>query len=98
MVEALVAVSDIPPTVLSWDEVPGVQPMCTIDDAVEAESIILNDPIVAKLVKERYGVTDVKKQLVADPWYYGARTGRSLASNARAVHDMHARHMTPLMH
>lgn len=49
--------------------------MCTIDDAVEAESIVLNDPIIAKLVKERYGVTNVKEQLIADPWYYGARTG-----------------------
>ena len=56
-------------------QTPGVQPMCSIDDAVEAESIILNDPVIIKLVKERYGVTDVKTQLVADPWYYGARTG-----------------------
>ena len=56
-------------------QVPGVQPMCTIDDALEAEAIILNDPVVAKLVKQRYGITDVKTQLVADPWYYGARTG-----------------------
>ena len=49
--------------------------MCSIDDAVEAESIILNDPVIIKMVKERYGVTDVQTQLVADPWYYGARTG-----------------------
>jgi len=49
--------------------------MCTIDDALDCEAIILNDPIVAKLVLERYGITDVKNQLVADPWYYGARTG-----------------------
>lgn len=55
-------------------QVPGVQPMCTIDDALEAEAIILNDPVIAQLVKERYNITDVKNQLVADPWYYGART------------------------
>lgn len=49
--------------------------MCTIDDALEAEAIILRDPIIARLVKQRYGVTNVREQLVADPWYYGARTG-----------------------
>ena len=43
--------------------------MCTIDDALEAEEIILQDPIIARLVKERYGVTNVQEQLVADPWY-----------------------------
>lgn len=49
--------------------------MCTIDDALDAEAVVHGDPIIAKLVKERYGVTDPKKQLVADPWYYGARRG-----------------------
>ena len=56
-------------------QIEGVQPMCTIDDALEAESIVHADPLVAKIVKERYGITDVKSQLVADPWYYGARRG-----------------------
>ena len=51
--------------------------MCTIDDALDAEAIVHADPLVAKIVKERYGVTDVKTQLVADPWYYGARQGPS---------------------
>ena len=52
--------------------------MCTIDDAVEAEQIVLIDPVIADLVRERYGVTDVQKQLVADPWYYGARLGAAV--------------------
>ena len=59
--------------------------MCTIDDALEAESIILNDPIIAKLVKERYGITDVKSQLVADPWYYGARNEEQEEAGGRIM-------------
>ena len=55
-------------------QIKHVQPMCSIDDALEAEELVLNDPIIAQLVRERYGVTDVKKQLVADPWYCGSRT------------------------
>ena len=66
-------------------QVPGVQPMCTIDDALEAESIILNDPIIANLVKERYGITDVKSQLVADPWYYGARNEEQEEAGGRIM-------------
>ena len=65
-------------------QIDGVQPMCTIDDALDAEAIVHADPLVAKIVKERYGVTDVKTQLVADPWYYGARQGPSQESSLQS--------------
>ena len=59
--------------------------MCTIDDVVEAEEIIQNDAVIANLVKERYGITDIKTQLVADPWYYGARTEDQEESGGRIM-------------
>ncbi len=46
--------------------------MVTIEDCVEAEEIVKADPGIRKLLKERYGLTDMA-MVAADPWFYGDR-------------------------
>lgn len=48
--------------------------MVSADDTEEAEDIVANDPGVRKILKERYGITDMS-MVAADPWYYGDRYG-----------------------
>lgn len=53
--------------VISWKEVPGAQALITPDDCVEAEAIAKSDPEVQRLLRERYGVTDLSL-VCCDPW------------------------------
>jgi Cu2+-containing amine oxidase len=46
--------------------------MVTIEDCVEAEEIVKADPGIRRLLKERYGLTDMS-MVAADPWFYGDR-------------------------
>ena len=51
--------------------------MVSCDDTLEAEEVVLRDPGVQKLLRERYGITDMSL-VAADPWYYGDRYGECL--------------------
>ena len=55
-------------------QVPGVQPMVSMDDTLECEDIVKADSSVRRMLAERYGITDMAT-IAADPWYYGDRTG-----------------------
>jgi primary-amine oxidase len=46
----------------------GIQPMFTPDDCDLAEEIAKRSPEVQQAVLERYGIKDVEKELVCDPW------------------------------
>ncbi len=48
--------------------------MVTIEDCVEAEEIFKADAEVQRLIRERYGITDMA-EVACDPWYYGGRFG-----------------------
>mmetsp|Transcript_2454 Transcript_2454/g.3498 ORF Transcript_2454/g.3498 Transcript_2454/m.3498 type:complete len:736 (-) Transcript_2454:120-2327(-) len=47
---------------------PGIQPLYSPDDCDLAEEITKSSPEVKKAVLERYGIKDVDKELVCDPW------------------------------
>ena len=47
---------------------PGTQPLYSPDDCDLAEEIAKSSPEVQKAVLERYGIKDVEKELVCDPW------------------------------
>jgi primary-amine oxidase len=53
--------------VTTWKRIDGVQPTTTPDDNHLAERVILADPGVRQLLKERYGVEDLSL-VVFDPW------------------------------
>jgi primary-amine oxidase len=58
---------------LSWKQVPGVQPTMTIDEQVECEQAVRNSPEFAAALKKHHGVTDTRLVMV-DIWsagYYG---------------------------
>ncbi|KAK9802672.1 hypothetical protein WJX73_003875 [Symbiochloris irregularis] len=61
-----------PGSVALWQQAEGIQPMVSADDTEEAEEIVANDPGVRKILRERYGITDMS-MVAADPWYYGDR-------------------------
>ena len=44
------------------------QPLFSPDDCDLAEKLVKESDEIAKLVQERYGNTDIEKQLVCDPW------------------------------
>ena len=46
---------------------PGTQPMFSPDDLTLVEEIIQNSPVVAKVLKERYGIDDMTR-VACDPW------------------------------
>lgn len=46
----------------------GAQPMFSPDDCDLAETIVKFSPQVQQAVLERYGIEDVEKELVCDPW------------------------------
>jgi primary-amine oxidase len=46
----------------------GTQPLFSPDDCDLAEAIAKSSPAVQKAVLERYGIKDVEKELVCDPW------------------------------
>ena len=50
----------------------GVQAMVSSDDTFLAEELVLGSPKVQRLLRERYGITDMSL-VVCDPWYYGER-------------------------
>src|SRR5215831_13436933 len=59
-------------TILSWKELPGVQPPITFDEFLECERMVQSDPTWQAAMKRR-GVTDPSLAMV-DPWsagYYG---------------------------
>lgn len=79
--EATVSVTN--KSMLSWKEVPGVQPTMTIDEQAECEKAVLNDPEFAAALKKHHGVSDISLVMV-DIWsagYYGeeAEKGMRLA-------------------
>mmetsp|Transcript_22578 Transcript_22578/g.38518 ORF Transcript_22578/g.38518 Transcript_22578/m.38518 type:complete len:752 (-) Transcript_22578:1328-3583(-) len=51
--------SKLPPTpsLVMWEELPGVQPMTTPCEGAEAELIMKADPELTRLVRERYGLS-----------------------------------------
>ncbi|PNH10594.1 Copper amine oxidase 1, partial [Tetrabaena socialis] len=53
--------------VVSWDKIHGVHALASPDDCFEAEAIAKADAAVQKLLKERYGVTDLDL-VCCDPW------------------------------
>lgn len=53
--------------VYSQDLPPGVQPLLTPEDCFLAEEIVKSDPEFAKIMEERYGITDLSR-LAVDPW------------------------------
>src|SRR5262245_44935667 len=58
--------------VLSWKDVPGVQPPITFDEFLECERMVRSNPMWQAAMKRR-GVTDLDLAMV-DPWsagYYG---------------------------
>jgi hypothetical protein len=48
-------------------QVEGIQPMVTIEDTVEAEGILKADAKVQRLIRERYGITNME-EVACDPW------------------------------
>src|SRR5215472_18929228 len=59
-------------TIVSWTEVPGVQPPITIDEFFECERMVQSNPMWQAAMSKR-GVTDFSLAMV-DPWsagYYG---------------------------
>ncbi|PNH03386.1 Primary amine oxidase, partial [Tetrabaena socialis] len=68
-VEALVVLSECaPPAVTSWKNLDGVHPLTSPDDNTEAEAVVKACPRIAQLMAERYGITDIKNQLICDTW------------------------------
>ncbi len=68
--EAVVNINE--KTVIAWDVITGVQPMLSMDEQMECEQAILNNPLFIEAVKE-YGITDTSLIMV-DIWsagYYG---------------------------
>lgn len=59
--------------------------MVSADDTQDAEDIVAQDPGVQKLLRERYGITDMT-MVAADPWYYGDRYGESHACSCSIRH------------
>lgn len=55
--------------VIHHKELPvGTQPLYSPDDCDLAEEIVKNSSEVKQALLDRYGITDVEKQLVCDPW------------------------------
>lgn len=71
-------------------QVESVQPMVTIEDCVEAEDIFKSDPQVQRLIRERYGITDMA-EVACDPWYYGGRFGEHHPQLLVMRNDTHKR-------
>ena len=68
--EAVVNINE--KTITAWDVITGVQPMLSMDEQMECEQAILNNPLFIEAVKE-YGITDTSLIMV-DIWsagYYG---------------------------
>jgi primary-amine oxidase len=97
VVEAVVDVEARPAAVASWREMVGVQPCLTIDDVVESEVRIKQNPQFRRLVRERFGITDMDL-LAVDPWWVGGRAwvggcarkgggGTAWAAAAAAAHN-----------
>ena len=69
--EALVSLTEN--TIVSWKNIPGVQPTMTADEQVECEEIVKNDPQFQDALR-RYGITNPDMVMV-DIWtagHYGA--------------------------
>ena len=66
--------NEVAQLLLAVVQVPGVQPMVSMDDTLECEDIVKADSSVRRMLGERYGITDMAT-IAADPWYYGDRTG-----------------------
>ncbi|GLI66897.1 hypothetical protein VaNZ11_010924 [Volvox africanus] len=52
----------------SWKILEGLQPLTSPDDNTDAEAVVKSDPRIAQLLKERYGIVDVRNQLICDTW------------------------------
>lgn len=65
--EAVVQLDDAGDQVVEWTHKPDMQPTTTPDDCVLAEQIIMADPSIRQLLRERYGITD-PDLIVFDPW------------------------------
>ena len=71
--------------IVSWKEVPGVQPPITIDEFFECERMVQANPAWQAAMRKR-GVTDFALAMV-DPWsagYYGPPTSPAGGSSARS--------------
>lgn len=53
--------------VVQWKNLAGVHPLTTPEDDSYAESIMKKDPTLQRLLRERYGITDLDS-LVCDTW------------------------------
>jgi len=55
--------------VIEYSDLPvGIQPLFSPDDCDLAEQISKSSPEVRKAVLDRYGIKDVERELVCDPW------------------------------
>ncbi len=64
---------------LSWKQIPGVQPTMTIDEQVECEQAVLASPEFKAALKKQYGLSDTSLVMV-DIWsagYYGNEEDRN---------------------
>ena len=64
---------------LSWRDIPGVQPTMTIDEQIECEQAVLASPEFMAAMKRQYGVVDMRLVMV-DIWsagYYGSEEDRT---------------------
>jgi hypothetical protein len=90
-VEAVVSLEESPAKVLSWEVIPGVHPLLTVDDCLEAERICREDPTVQVRAMARAQHTVVL--FTAAEWRAGGRGVKvALASfTAAQVAGHHAR-------
>ena len=69
--EAVISLTEV--KIISWENIPGVQPTMTADEQVECEIVVKNDPAFRDALK-RYGINDPELVMV-DIWtagHYGA--------------------------
>jgi primary-amine oxidase len=64
---------------LSWKQIPGVQPTMTMDEQIECEQVVLASPEFQAALKKQYGIEDTRLVMV-DIWsagYYGREEERT---------------------
>ncbi|KAL6769401.1 AMX1 [Auxenochlorella protothecoides x Auxenochlorella symbiontica] len=72
--EALVDLDGTRASILSWQELEGVQPAVTLDDVIDVEKMVKANKEFQDFVARRYGITDLE-EVAVDPWYSGQRYG-----------------------
>eukprot|EP01119_Soliformovum_irregulare_P006524 TRINITY_DN1862_c0_g1_i2.p1 TRINITY_DN1862_c0_g1~~TRINITY_DN1862_c0_g1_i2.p1 ORF type:complete len:394 (+),score=104.00 TRINITY_DN1862_c0_g1_i2:123-1304(+) len=65
--EVVLSLDDIEPHMVSKNHMVGVQPLLLANEYQEVENLIQNDPVVAEILKKRFGIEDMSKVHV-DLW------------------------------